>query len=202
VDISPFPEGVLLESLFVGSVELPKVLLWILGAAALGLVAWAAALASNRNPLPFPDHHYHVFSASSGKALEALERVMMSFGIRPRFRIDSENVDRTVFTNGTIINHPHPDIAARLNSPAGALGFVVPNPDEAAQRTADELRRSGFEAAVVLNAEPGLPITFVTTNALLGTAIVFRKHVLKMGPKPPSWTPRSSASEQVKAVDA
>lgn len=181
----------MLESLFIGSVELPKMLLWILGASVLALVAWAAALASNRNPLPFPDHPYHVFSVPSEKALEALERVMMSFGIRPRFRIDSENVNRTVFSNGTIINNPQPGMAARLNSPAGALGFVVPDPDEAAQHIAKELRRSGFEAEVVLDAEPGLPITFVTTNALLGTAIVFRKHILKMGPKPPSWTPRS-----------
>lgn len=181
----------MLESLFVGSVELSKVSLWVLVAFAFALAAWAMALANNRNPLPFPDHHYHVFSASSEKGLEAMERVMMSYGIRPRFRIDSENVDRTVFSNGTIINNPHPGMTTSLNDPAGALGFVVPSPDEAAQHTANELRRSGFEADVVLNAEPGLPIAFVTTNALRGTAIVFRKHVLKMGSKPPSWTPRT-----------
>jgi hypothetical protein len=181
----------MLESLFTGSIEVPKLLLLVLAGLGLGLAAWAAALTLNRNPLPFPDHHYHVFSASSERALVALEKVMQEHGIRPRFRIDSENVDRTVFGNGTIINNPHSEMTARLKSPAGALGFVVKDPVKAAQSTAEGLRRSGFEAEVVLDAEPGLPIAFVTTNALRGTAIVFRRHVLKMGGRPPSWTPRS-----------
>lgn len=184
----------MLDALLGGSIEVPKLLVMIVGISVLALVAWTAALANNRNPLPFPDHHYHVFSASSEKALQALEDVMVSYGNRPRFRIDSQNVDRTVFANGTIINNPHPGMTARLSNPAGALGFVVSEPDTAAQKTAEQLRRSGFEAEVVLNAEPGTPIAFVTTNALRGAAIVFRKHVLKMGAKPPSWTPRSDTS--------
>jgi hypothetical protein len=111
------------ETLFVGPMEISKPLLWLAGVCGLGFVAWAVALATNRNPLPFPDHPYHVFSASSEKALIALEGVMQGYGIRPRFRIDSENVDRTVFANGTIINNPHTEMALRLNNPSGALGF-------------------------------------------------------------------------------
>jgi len=69
---------------------------------------WALALATDRNPLPFPDRHYH-----------------------------------------------------------------------------------GFEAESIHDAEPGLPITFVRTNALTGGTIVFRKHVLRMGWRPDAWTPRA-----------
>lgn len=182
----------MLKRLFAGSVALPKVLLWLLVVALLGAAAFAAALATDRNPLPFPDRDYHVFSASSQHALAALEEVMIDQGNRPRFRIDSENVDRTVFSNGTIINSPQPAMMEQLKNPAGALGFVVPDPDKAAQRAVELLRRRGFEAEVVRNAEPGLPITFVTTNALWGAALVYRKHVLRMGPPPPAWTPRHS----------
>jgi hypothetical protein len=33
----------------------------------------------------------------------------------------------------------------------------------------------------------------VKTNALVSGALVFRKHVLKMGQKPPAWTRRSES---------
>jgi hypothetical protein len=36
---------------------------------------------------------------------------------------------------------------------------------------------------VVLNVEPGVPVAFVLTDALAGSAINFRRHVLRM-PKP------------------
>jgi hypothetical protein len=178
------------KKLFAGSVAVPKLLVWLVIVAGIALTAWTTSLVTNRNPLPFPDRDYHVFSAASPQALVALEQVMARQGNRPRFRIDSENVDRTVFANGTIINNPQPDMLALLGNPAGALGFVVADPEKAAEETAEQLRRSGFEAEVILNAEPGLPIAFVTSNALLGSALVFRKHVLKMGPPPPAWTPR------------
>lgn len=155
------------------------------------LLLWAFSVARDRNPLPFPDRDYHVLSTSSLVGLVALEELMQQFGHAPRFRIDSDQVDRTVFTNGTIINYPHPDMLARLGDPAAALGFVVPDPDAAARAAIDMLQRRGFHAELVLDAEPGLPIAFVKTDALKNAALVFRKHVLKMGQKPPRWTPRA-----------
>lgn len=173
-----------------GATLVPNVLLLVAGVVVLLLIAFLVALIRDRNPLPFPDRDYHVFSASSRPALAALERLMQKFGHNPRFRIDSDNVDRTLFTNGTIINHPHPDMSATLGNPAGALGFVVGDPNLAARESAQLLQDAGFQADVILDAEPGLPIAFVKTNALIGGALVFRKHVLKMGQKPPAWTPR------------
>lgn len=177
-----------------GATLVPNYVLLLMGLGALLLLAFVVALVKDRNPLPFPDRDYHVFSASSVSALAALERIMELFGHRPRFRIDSDNVERTVFSNGTIINRPHPQMAAQLGDPAGALGFVVPDPERAARAAAQVLVASGFQAAVILDAEPGLPITFVKTNALVSGALVFRKHVLKMGQKPPAWTPRAERS--------
>ncbi|HMU61479.1 MAG TPA: hypothetical protein PKA66_06840 [Gemmatimonadales bacterium] len=177
-----------------GSTLVPNVLVLIGCVTVLLLIAWLVALLTDRNPLPFPDRDYHVFSASSRSALVALERLMQKFGHTPRFRIDSDQVDRTVFSNGTIINHPHPQMFASLGKPGGALGFVVGDPERAARESAQLLQAAGFQADVVLDAEPGLPITFVTTNALVSGALVFRKHVLQMGQKPPAWTPRFERS--------
>lgn len=157
---------------------------------------WTYGLVRDRNPLPFPDRDYHVFSVSSSTGLIALEDLMQHFGHAPRFRIDSEQVDRTVFSNGTIINYPHSEILAQLGDPAAALGFVVRDPDAAAREAVELLRARGFSAELVLDAEPGLPIAFVRTDALKNAALVFRKHVLKMGQKPPSWTPREPPGGQ------
>lgn len=173
-----------------GETLVPNLVIFLVALGALMLVAFLVALVRERNPLPFPDRDYHVFSASSPSALVALEHLMQSHGHRPRFRIDSEQVDRTVFSNGTIINSPGREISALLGNPGGALGFVVSDPDAAARESARLLEAAGFRAEVVIGAEPGLPIAFVKTNALISGAIVFRKHVLKMGKKPPAWTPR------------
>ena len=173
-----------------GSVVIPMVL-FVPGVLVVGLLLlWAYGVARDRNPLPFPDRDYQVFSAASHTGLLALEELMQHFGHRPRFRIDSEQVDRTVFSNGTIINAPQPHMLAQLGDPDAALGFVVTDPECAAREAAELLRRHGCSGEVVLGAEPGLPITFVRTDALKSSALVFRKHVLKMGARPPAWTPR------------
>lgn len=179
--------------MFSGATLVPNAVIFMAALVALILLAYLVALITDRNPLPFPDRDYHVFSASSPAALVALERLMQDFGHRPRFRIDSEQVDRTVFSNGTIINCPHPAMAAVLGNPGGALGFVVGDPVAAARASARMLEAAGFRADVILDAEPGLPIAFVKTDALISGAMVFRKHVLKMGQRPPAWTPRHQA---------
>ena len=42
------------------------------------------------------------------------------------------------------------------------------------------LRFRGFEANVILDAEPAIPIAFVVTNATSGTVLNFRKHMIDM----------------------
>ena len=164
-----------------------------LGTLLLGL--WTFALAFDRNPLPFPDRDYQVFSASSADALVALEDVMISLGQRPRFRADSPNVQRTIFASGTIINQPDPRMLESLGPHGAALGFVVDDPDATARQVATQLKQRGFEATSIHGAEPGLPIAFVRTSALSDSVLVFRKHMLRMGAKPDAWTPRVPATD-------
>lgn len=173
------------------TVQVPLLLAILVPVATLLLGLWAVALAYDRNPLPFPDRDYQVFSASSPEALVAMEEVMMSLGQRPRFRADSPNVQRTLFASGTIVNQPDPRMHDLLGPHGAALGFVVDDPDATARQVAQQLQGHGFQAASVHGAEPGLPIAFVRTDALSGSVLVFRKHMLKMGAKPDAWTPRT-----------
>ena len=172
------------------SVQVPLFLAILVPLVTLLLGLWTFALALDRNPLPFPDRDYQVFSARSADALVAMEDVMQSLGQRPRFRADSPNVQRTIFASGTIINQPDPRMSEVLVPHGAALGFVVDDPDATARQVALQLQRRGFQAASVHDAEPGLPIAFVRTNALSGSVLVFRKHMLRMGAKPDAWTPR------------
>lgn len=177
------------------SVQVPLFLAILVPLVTLLLGLWTAALALDRNPLPFPDRDYQVFSASSAEALVAMEDVMISMGQRPRFRADSPNVQRTIFASGTIINQPDPRMLETLGPHGAALGFVVDDPDATARQVALQLQQRGFEAASVHGAEPGLPIAFVRTNALSDSVLVFRKHMLRMGAKPDAWTPRGTSAE-------
>lgn len=81
-----------------------------------------------------------------------------------------------------------------LGQPAAALGFVVDEPDATARRVARQLQARGFQATSIHDAEPGFPIAFVRTDALAGSVLVFRKHVLRMGAKPDAWTPRTASA--------
>ena len=173
------------------TVEVPLAVAVLVPLLTVLLGLWTLALIHDRNPLPFPDRDYQVFSASSPKALVAMEEVMQSLGQRPRFRVDSPNVQRTIFASGTILNQPDPAMLESLGPHGAALGFVVDDPDATARQVARQLQARGFQAASIHDAEPGLPIAFVRTDALADSVLVFRKHVLRMGAKPDAWTPRT-----------
>lgn len=175
--------------------RVPTILVVAVPAVTLLVMIWATAVANDRNPLPIPDRDYHVFTARSEAGLIVLEEIMQLHGHDPRFRADTEGVQRTIFSNGTIINHAQPELLATLGDPSAALGFVVEDPDESARDVAARLRSRGFQADAIHGAEPGLPIAFVRTDALSGAALVFRKHLLQMGRRPDKWTSRALAGE-------
>lgn len=148
-----------------------------------GLAIWTYLLARGRNPLPFPDRGSRIFSASSPEAKDAVVALLSQHGISERFQFNSSGIDRSIMWDGTIINQPDPAVLKKLGGSVASIGLVTNDPVESANRAADFLRSSGFEAEVVLDAEPQLPIAFVVTNAMLGTVLNFRKHIIHL-PRP------------------
>jgi hypothetical protein len=149
----------------------------------LGVIAWLALAVMRRNPLPFPDPGSRIFSAASADGKDTIVELLAMYGLRERFRADTGGVRRSILWDGTIINLPSDEVSQKLNSPAASIGLVSKDPTASANTAADFLRSRGFTAEVVLDAEPELPIAFVVTNALKGTVINFRKHMIHL-PRP------------------
>lgn len=163
--------------------HLPKwfVILW--GVVTVALVAWTALLVAGRNPLPFPDGGSRIFAAASPEAKAAVVELLARNGLRERFRFDSEGVQRSIFYDGTIVNWSGPVVATRLRGATSGIGLVADDPEAQAEAAASFLRTRGFRADVLKDVEPGMPIVFVLTNAMPGTALNFRPHVVHM-PRP------------------
>ena len=161
----------------------PIWLLILLGIVVLLSLAWAIAVARRRNPLPFPDPGSRIFCAASAEAKEALVVLLARYGVHERFQFDSSGIRRSIMWDGTIINVPPPDSFEKLGPHAAAIGLVAADPVASANEAAAFLRERGYEAEVVLDVEPELPIAFVRTNAFVGTGLNFRKHLIHM-PRP------------------
>jgi hypothetical protein len=150
----------------------------------LGLVAaWLGLILAGRNPLPFPDVGSRIFTAATPEAKATIIDLLAQYGVRERFQVNTKGVLRSIMWDGAIINCPDPDVTHRLGSPKASIGLVSPDPEQSARQAAAFLRQRGLSAEVVLDAEPDLPIAFVTTNAFTGTVLNFRKHVIHM-PRP------------------
>jgi hypothetical protein len=147
----------------------------------LGLVAfWAAALSLDRNPLPWPDSGSRIFAASSPKAKAAVVELLAKHGVAERFKVNTSGILRSIMWDGTIINYSPASFTKKIGDANSAIGLVSDDPLTSAKTAAQFLRSKGFRAEVVEDAEPNLPIYFVTTDAMVGTAINFRPHVSKM----------------------
>jgi hypothetical protein len=149
----------------------------------IGLATWSFLLATDRNPLPFPDRGSRIFSASSAGAKDAVVDLLAMHGVRERFRFDTGGVLRSIMWDGTIINHATPEVLQKLGSASASIGLVSDDPVASANQAADFLRSRGFQAKVVLDAEPELPIAFVVSEVMPTTVINFRKHVIHL-PRP------------------
>lgn len=151
---------------------------WALALLAVVLL-WLAFAAAGRNLLPFPDNGSRIFSATSHAAQDAVVALLAHHGVRQRFRGDTPGVRRAIMWDGTIINCPEPWVLDKLGDVSGSIGLVVADPAQAAEAAARFLRERGFEARVILDAEPEIPIAFVVTTAMRGIALNFRKHAVR-----------------------
>ena len=159
---------------------------WILlsiGLLMVSLVVWLGLIVLGRNPLPFPDNGSRIFSAASSEGKDAIVELLAIHGVKERFKADSEAVRRSIMWDGTIINLPSPESLQKLNSPAASIGLVVDDPIARANEAANFLRSKGFKAEVVLDVEPEVLIAFVTTDAMIGTVLNFRQHMIHL-PRP------------------
>ncbi|KAF1711135.1 hypothetical protein CSC70_04205 [Pseudoxanthomonas kalamensis DSM 18571] len=160
--------------------------MWFIVLACLVFVAlagWSFLLATGRNPLPFPDRGSRIFSASTPEAKDAVVALLARHGLKERFRFDSSGIRRSILWDGTIINQSPPEVLQKLGHASASIGLVASDPAASANGAAEFLKSRGFEARVVLDAEPELPIAFVVTNAMTGTVLNFRKHVIHL-PRP------------------
>ncbi|MEO6447593.1 MAG: hypothetical protein ABIP66_20750 [Gemmatimonadaceae bacterium] len=142
------------------------------------LASWSYLLATVRNPRPFPDTGSRIFSTPSPEAKDAVVALLALHGLKERFRFNTNGVLRSIMRDGTIINQSSPDVLKTLDCAVASIGLVADDPVASANSSAEFLRSRGFEAKVVLDAERELPIAFVVTNAMSGTVLNFRKHVV------------------------
>jgi hypothetical protein len=159
---------------------IPKWVLAIVLVLVLAMGAWSALVLAGRNPLPFPDPGSRIYSASSPEAKAVIVGILARHGVHERFQVNSDGVLRSIMMDGTIINHPTPDVMARVGGAPACIGLVTSDPEASARAAADQLRAAGFEADLALDVEPGLPIAFVLTDALNGSCLNFRRHIIHM----------------------
>jgi hypothetical protein len=162
---------------------IPLWVLAVLGSVVALFATWALFAVNGRNLLPFPDPGSRIFAARSPAAQDALVALLAKHGLRQRFWGVTPGVRRAILWDWTIISAPEPWVVEKVGGAAGSLGLVVDDPEKRANEAAEFLRARGFQATVVRDAEPEIPIVFVVTDALLGTALNFRKHALKF-PQP------------------
>ncbi len=144
------------------------------------IAAWLALILSDRNPLPFPDRGSRIFTASSPEAKDAIVELLAKHGVEERFQADSSGIRRSIMWDGTIINAAPPEVLQKLGNASASIGLVSSDPETSAKEAAKFLQSRGYEARVVLDAEPAIPIAFVVTDAMNGTVLNFRKHLTEM----------------------
>lgn len=165
------------------TMRVPVWVIGVFGALFVAMAAWLGLLLADRNPLPFPDPGSRIFSAASPEAKAVVVELLSEHGVDERFQADSGGVLRSIMWDGTIINFSPPEASQKLGSPSASIGLVSNDPEASAREAAAFLRSRGYTARVVLDFEPGLPIVFVVTDAMVGTVINFRKPISQM-PRP------------------
>lgn len=145
-----------------------------------------------QNPLPIPDRGNAVFSCLSDGARKAVLSVLAQNGLRPDLRADTPFAHRAIFWNKVrmILNVPSKEGAQRLGNPGAALAIVARDPARAAEAAVRVLQEWGFDAEVLKDLDPDVPpnaLAFVRSTALASWILVFRKHITKMGKRPPAW---------------
>lgn len=172
-----------------------SVSLWLFVAVTGALLVWAVGatyLLLVQNPLPVRDRGNPVFSCSSDEVQAAVLSILAQNGLQPDLRADTPFAHRAIFWNRVrmILNVPSKEGAQRLGNPGAALAIVARDPAGAAEAAVRMLQERGFDAEVLKDLDPDVPpnaLVFVRSTAIAGWILIFRKHITKMGKRPPRW---------------
>jgi len=159
------------------------------------LILWAvAATALFVREKFFVDRGSAIFVCTSRVMQLAMVRLCEHFGIKPMFKLDTPGIiQRAFLSNGWIFNHVlDPGLLARMGNPRAAFALVVDDPGISAGSAMALLRAQGMHDVTLMdNIDPGVP-----SGSLYGVkfgegedrfCIIFRRHFMKMGGKPPVW---------------
>jgi hypothetical protein len=140
------------------------------------------------NFLPFPDRGFRIFTTPDQATLTAVVELLEYFGVKPRYEINSTDIQRVAMADGvTIINTSTPELSATMGNPTAGIALVVKDPQAAAYDAKALLDRQGYATKILGELDPDVPkgaMVFVSTEALPGVLLVFRRHVTKMGNRP------------------
>lgn len=145
-----------------------------------------------KNPLPFPDWGNAGFVMPDTRSRQAVITLLRDFGLSPDFRVDTYDVSRAIYRSKIpfILDVTSKAAAERVGNPDSFIAIVDSNPPRAAVHAAKYLKNLGYSSNHVNDPDPNLPegkLSVVVSQAFPGKMIVFRRHILKMGGKPPAW---------------
>lgn len=164
-------------------------ILSLLGAGAvIGGVAVRSYMKSLLN-----DEGHRVYVTPDFEALQAIIGVCETNGLEPAREIKDEMVYQVLMgDNRTVFLVTRPDVWEDMGRPTAAPMLRVKDPLNAAMEAQKALQEKGFSSEVIspMADQTEGEIFFVRTDALSCGLIGFREHVVKMGPKPPKWSPQ------------
>ncbi len=148
---------------------------------------------TGKDPLPFTDRGSWIISCKSEKAKQTAIGIFQTYGIEPRFRLDTHGTERCIFWDNSIVNFPAKNVDSILGYPTALKAFVVKDPEVEAGKIAATLKSQGF-TATILPQELGYPensLYFIKTNLVSDDEkfmFIVRKWSPDLGPMPPKWT--------------
>ena len=143
-----------------------------------------ATLVYFKGPIPFRDIGHRIFLVPNDKAARAVADVLgRTADMGERFTFDSGPTHQTLLSDGGTVLMSFDEEMYDRGLAMNGMSYAVSDPFKAAGTAVELLKQYGFKAEVHCDVDPALgdKLVLVTTDALCGAAIVFRRHVLRLG---------------------
>ena len=162
-----------------------KIPLWLF----LFVISWAILVTIfcfYRNPLPFPDRGHRCFAVKGEVAAKITVTILGKVGLPERFTFDAGPTHQTLLWDNTTVIMSLDKSIREQKIPPNGLSVAVSNPKASAKEAAGMLEQAGFTAQIHENVVPEMGDKFVLleSDAFDGWVMVFRRHILALGPPP------------------